>query len=397
MEEMCRSTTDIPPEKRTAVRALRGLIAFAFLAAVIGCPQPFQYTRQGWSGNSGTVDPSTPSITAAPGVSYSSSGGSGTLQSGGTATTTADTQITLQTSTVGSVIYYTTDGSNPDPRSSTTNKYSSSITVSLASPTVSNSSIAMTIKAIAIGPNMMPSTVSSAKVTVQYPQAAAPVLSPPAGAYVRTPVSVTLSSATAGSTIYYTTASGTGPAPLPVPGQPGTTQYSGAISLAMPGAIAAVAIHGQMIDSVTSNGAYTVDNLTSYATITWPEIALESSQMTSSTINNSNGSQIPVGQIFLYITSSGNYGKLVVTNNNIDGNNGMGFRFTTYNPGGSILATNTAATCRGTYLYDLDAAPAGAETSTGADLWMDNATPTVRSFDPQNGARFLLGGVDPAP
>ena len=119
--------------------------------------------------------------------------------------------------------------------------------------------------------------------------------------------------------------------------------------------------------------------------------------MTSSTVNNSNGSQIPVGQIFLYITSSGNYGKLVVTNNNIDGNNGMGFRFTTYNPGGSILATNTAATCRGTYLYDLDAAPSGAETSTGADLWMDNATPTVRSFDPQNGARFLLGGVDPAP
>ncbi len=381
---------------------VRGMVVAASLLAVAGCPLPFQFTRQGWAGNSGTVDPSTPDITAMPALDYSSSGGSGILQTGQNITTPGDTQITLHTDTVGSVIYYTTDGSTPDPRAASTSKYSSSspLSLAIANPSPSNSSVAMTIKATAIGPNMKPSQVLSATVTVKYPQAAAPAFSPAAGFYTADQT-VLLSSATGGSTLYYTIVNGPGPAPRPQPGQAGTTQYSGGISVAGSGntwSVAAIAVHGQMIDSATANATFTINYLQSYSSITEPEIAALSPQMTPTQIDNSGTSPaLPVGQVFLYVTSSGNFGKMVITNNNVDGNDGIGFRFTTYNPDGTILATNPSAVCNGTFLFDLDLPPAGSETAGTPDFWMRNDTSTARAFQPENGARFMLGGVDPAP
>lgn len=396
------ATTEISRRRQAALRLALCVLAAASLMAFAGCPLPYQYTRQGWSGNSGTVDPSTPDITAMPTLDYSSNGGNGTLQTGQSITTTADTQITLQTNTAGSVIYYTTDGSIPDPRAASTSKYSSSspVSLSIASPTPSNSSVVVTVKATAIGPNMKPSPVLSAKVTVQYPQASAPTFTPAAGYYLADQT-ITLGSATGGSTIYYTMVSGAGPAPRPQPGQAGTSQYSGGISVAGSGntwSVSAIAVHGQLIDSTTASATFTINYLQSYATITPAEIAAASSLMTPSQINNSGSTpSLPVGQVFLYVSSSGNVGKMVLTNNNIDGNNGIGFRFTTYNPDGTVLATNLSAVCNGTYLFDLDLPPAGSETAGTPDFWAENVSGSSRYFVPQNGARFMLGGVDPAP
>jgi len=365
------------------------------LAAILtGCPLPFQFSRQGWSGNASAVDPSTPDVTAGPTLTYTqSAGGSGGLTTGQTVTTSSDTMIELVTETPGAVIYYSTDGSTPDPRSAQTSQFSSGtpITLSIPSPSVSNSSKSLTIKATAIGPNMKPSLVTSATVTLQYPQAAAPVFSVPGGFYSGDQ-SVTLSSSTSGATIYYTQVNGPGPAPRPVPGQPGTLTYTGPLVLPGPlsttAGITAIAVKAQLIESASASA--------SYSTIALSQIIAADPTMTSTAINNSDGSVLPVGEVILYNTSSGHYGAMVITNNNSDGNHGILFNFTTYDTAGNVLATGTNVQCRGTYLFDLDAQPNGLEgTGAGMDFWMENVTGTNRAFQPTNGARFVLNGLAP--
>ncbi len=225
-----------------------------------GCPLPFQYTREGYTNHSAATDPSTPSITAAPVVRYSASSGSGTVPNLQSAETNGDTAITLSSDTVGSVIYYTTNGTTPDPRSSTTSKYGSAFTLSVSNPTVDTARASLTVMATAIGPNMKPSSITTATVTVQYPQAAAPTFSV-AGGWYDADQAVVLSCATPGATIYYTMVSGSGPAPRPVPGQGGTTQYASPISVTGPAntwVISAIAVKSQMIDSITASASYSV-------------------------------------------------------------------------------------------------------------------------------------------
>ena len=544
------------------------------LAFVTGCPLPFQYTVPGWSGNASAVDRSTPDITARPKIGYTQSAGrSGTVTDGGSAVTVSDTAISLSTDTPGAVIYYTLDGSTPDPRASKTAQFTPGTTIglSVASPTPTNSSKSLPILAIAIGPNMKPSPVTSVTVTVQYPQAAEPVFSVPGGAYT-TNQSIVLSTATAGATIYYTIVTGAGPAPTPVPGHSGTTEYTGPISLTGPTGswtITAIARADQMIDSAPASasysvtwaglstptfnppgGTYNVDQnvvlssnpgttiwyttdgsapgkgtgtsqslasgssilltgkdatgvvtlravatqaqavdspaasatytfqaatptaspgagsyfgsvnilsvsaaapvdaiyysmdgsnpsilytgapisssstftlrlvahktnyapssvaqltytlvASSYSAITPAIIASQDSSMATSPIDNSDGNVMPVGDLILYRTSAGNYGVMVITVVNADGNHGILFKFTTYNPDGSVLASNTNAQTRGTWSFDLDAAPSGLEApdDSSTDFWMNNATASARTYLPTNGAKFVVVGVDPAP
>jgi Chitobiase/beta-hexosaminidase C-terminal domain/Fibronectin type III domain len=249
-------------------RFLRGAkVAWVMLAGAMlgGCPMPFQYTRAGWAGNASAADPSTPDISGIPYVVYSQSSGSGgTIQTGGAPVTTdSNTTVSLASDTSGAVIYYTTNGTTPDPRSSQTIKYdpSSPIQLSVANPSSTDSSATLTLNATAIGPNLKPSPVmSNVTLTVQYPQAAAPVLTPAGGAYT-SDQSLVMTSSTPGATIYYTVASGPGPAPTPVPGQAGTTQYTGPISLTGPAnswTFSAIATASQMLSSAPVSASYSV-------------------------------------------------------------------------------------------------------------------------------------------
>jgi hypothetical protein len=248
-------------------RARRIALKSAALAGVlflclVGCPLPYQYSVAGYVNSSTTVDPSTPSISAGPVVTYRSSGGSGTLGSGQSANTSADTTITLSSDTVGAVIYYTVNGTTPDPRSRTTSKYSPSSPLSLAlgSPTVDASSASLTVMATAIGPNMKPSPVTTATINLQYPQTLAPTFSLTDVVY-QTDQSLELSCATSGATIYYTKISGNGAAVRPVRGQSGTVEYTGPIGLAGPSntwTIAAIAVKSEMIDSPMASAVYTI-------------------------------------------------------------------------------------------------------------------------------------------
>ena len=99
---------------------------------------------------------------------------------------------TLSDGTAGAVIYYTLDGSAPSTSSAV---YSSPISLSTGT---------VTIHAIAQAPGFSVSSVASTTFTIQSSQVTAePVFAPVPGTYP-TAQSVSLSSATTGSTIYYT-------------------------------------------------------------------------------------------------------------------------------------------------------------------------------------------------
>ena len=99
--------------------------------------------------------------------------------------------VKLSDSTSGATIYYTTDGTTP---TSSSNIYTGAISVNATE----------TIEAIAIPTGYPNSPVALAKYTIILPVAATPTFSVPAGAYSGTQL-VTLSDATPGAVIYYTT------------------------------------------------------------------------------------------------------------------------------------------------------------------------------------------------
>jgi hypothetical protein len=158
------------------------------------------------------ITPAEPEIAAAPTFSLAAGSYEG------------NRSITLSTTTAGATIYYTTDGSDPTTSSTV---YSSAIALTAPSTT--------TIKAIAGGAGLNSSTVASATYTLTLPTAAAPTFSPAAGSYEGNR-SITLSTTTAGATIYYTT-DGSDPTTS-------STVYSSAIALTAPSTTTIKAIAG---------------------------------------------------------------------------------------------------------------------------------------------------------
>lgn len=99
--------------------------------------------------------------------------------------------VTISDTTPGSAIYYTTDGSTPTINS---NFAHGPITVSSSEE----------IQAIAVATGYANSTATSASYTINIPKTTAPTFSPAPGTYF-SPQTVTISDATAGAVIYYTT------------------------------------------------------------------------------------------------------------------------------------------------------------------------------------------------
>jgi len=99
--------------------------------------------------------------------------------------------VTIASATSDATIYYTIDGTTP---SSNSLKYTGPVNI------VTN----LTIKAIAMKPGMLNSTVSMAAYTIQILKTSNPVFTPAPGNFT-TPQSITISDTTSGSTIKYTT------------------------------------------------------------------------------------------------------------------------------------------------------------------------------------------------
>jgi N-acetylneuraminic acid mutarotase len=144
--------------------------------------------------------------------------------------------VTISDATDGPTIYYTTDGTTPTANSTV---YSGPITVSSTE----------TLEAIATASGCLTSAVASAAYTINLPQAATPTFSVPAGTYT-TVQTVTISDATAGATIYYTT-NGTTPTTS-------STNYTAAIPVATTETIQAIAVASGYTTSGVASATYTI-------------------------------------------------------------------------------------------------------------------------------------------
>ena len=178
----------------------------------------------------GAVDPATGGVQIAATPSFSPVAG-----------TYSSTQtVSINSTTPGSTIYYTTDGSTPTTGSQS---YSGPITVSSSE----------TISAIAVASGYSNSPVGSASYVITQGQVATPQFSPAAGTYTSAQ-QVAISTVTAGATIYYTT-NGTTPTT-------GSSVYSGPITVSTSQTIEAIAVASGFSNSAIATAAYTINVVT---------------------------------------------------------------------------------------------------------------------------------------
>ncbi len=110
----------------------------------------------------------------------------------------SDQSITLATSIPGATLWYTNDGTDPDPLIPNGIIYGGPISLIGPGPTTT------TLKAIAVKALMANSPIMTAVYIIDYTQVAMPVFTPPIGTYTYHQ-HVTISTATPGATIRYTT------------------------------------------------------------------------------------------------------------------------------------------------------------------------------------------------
>ena len=147
--------------------------------------------------------------------------------------------VTITCATEGASIYYTIDGTTPTTSST---KYTGAITVNSA----------MTINAIAAKEgNYTNSEVATANFTIKEREVVATPVFSPAGGEFYEPVSVEISCATSGATVYYTTNGSTPTA--------ASTKYTGAITVSSTTTIKAIAVKdGYYANSNVAEATYTI-------------------------------------------------------------------------------------------------------------------------------------------
>jgi hypothetical protein len=146
--------------------------------------------------------------------------------------------VSLACASPGTSIRYTTDGSAPTDTVGML--YSAPFTVGVSA----------TIKAVAFGPGFSTSAVASADFTINLPTAAAPVISPNGGS-IDGPQTIVISTATAGTTIRYTTDGSTPSAAV-------GTVYAGPFVQSSSATIKAVAYSATVLTSPVTSATFTI-------------------------------------------------------------------------------------------------------------------------------------------
>ena len=147
------------------------------------------------------------------------------------------TQVTITCATEGATIHYTTDGTTPTAGSPT---YTDAFAINRTT----------TVKAIAVKAEMKDSSVATTNYVINIPTVATPTFSPSAGE-VDKGTQVTITCATEGATIHYTTDGTTPTSESPVyDGNP--IEITAAITLK------AIGIANEMLDSDVATAAYTI-------------------------------------------------------------------------------------------------------------------------------------------
>ena len=150
-------------------------------------------------------------------------------------TYTSAQTVSISDATAGTTIYYTTNGTTPTTSSA---KYAGAITVSSTE----------TLEALAVKSGYTNSPVATAAYTIKS-TLPAPSFSVAAGTYA-SPVTVSISDATSGTTIYYTTDGST----------PSTSsaRYSGALTISATETLSAIAVETGYTNSPVTVAAYTI-------------------------------------------------------------------------------------------------------------------------------------------
>ena len=215
---------------KSILKKVAGVALAAVLAlGMIGCS------------NGSTDDPVMPPVSGKQTVATPAfSVASGAVDSG--------TSVTISCATDGAEIYYTTDGTEPTAEST---EYTAAISITEA----------VTLKAIAVKDGMNDSAVSSASYTIKG-TVATPAFSVASGA-VDSGTEVTISCATEGVKIYYTT-DGSEPTAS-------STEYTGAISITEAVTLKAIAVKDGMNDSAVASVSYTIKE-----TVATPAFSVES-------------------------------------------------------------------------------------------------------------------------
>ena len=143
--------------------------------------------------------------------------------------------VTISTATGGATIRYTTDGSTPTETAGTV--YNSAVNIAMNT----------TLQAIAYKSGMADSPITTGTYSIQ---CAAPSFTPAAGSY-GSAQSVTISTATGGASIRYTTDGST-------PTETAGTLYSSAVNIGANTTLQAIAYKTGMADSPVTSGAYTI-------------------------------------------------------------------------------------------------------------------------------------------
>ena len=145
--------------------------------------------------------------------------------------------VAISDTTPNATIYYSTDGSIPNPTTSA--QYGGPVVVSATE----------TVQAIATAPGYFHSAVASAKYILTLPVAAPPIFSLPSATY-STAQTLSISDITPGATIYYTS-DGSSPTPASIP-------YSSAITISVSETVQAIAVASGYANSAITSGTYTI-------------------------------------------------------------------------------------------------------------------------------------------
>ncbi|MGD0893713.1 MAG: chitobiase/beta-hexosaminidase C-terminal domain-containing protein [Terracidiphilus sp.] len=156
-----------------------------------------------------------------------------------TGTYTTTQTVTISDATAGTTIYYTTNGATPTTSSTL---YTGPITVCASEK----------LQAIAVETGYTDSAAASATYTLNLPALPVPSFSLAAGTYAKSQT-VTISDATAGTTIYYTTNSTTPTT--------SSTPYTGPITVGETETVKAIAVETGYINSVIASASYTITPL----------------------------------------------------------------------------------------------------------------------------------------
>ncbi len=162
----------------------------------------------------------------------------------GTTTFNTALNVVMSCATQGAVIYYSTNGNTPVPNTTFTKKYTGPFAIFSST----------TVRAIAHRQSFSTSSVSVAYYTLNNPttQVATPVIAPGSGTFASAQT-VTITSPTPGSVIYYT-ANGN----VPVIGTNYTMQYTGSFIVPGTTAVRAMAVKGGMSASGIAVAFYTI-------------------------------------------------------------------------------------------------------------------------------------------